>query len=223
MKRLYARTNKNKNFREQIAHKVQVQRALDKIDRLTPAELKRKKTKKTIKLSLHAREGDRRARVYADGHREWAPAGARVSRTPTSDRQHKWGKKASKPSVAIREYDRRARIRARIYGDDGRVPPHIRHDVHHRGSVFDGPQRDQCSRAQHQTQAEAQSSLQEPLGQVSADEHFQISSDTRNQTTLDNVMLLADTDRAWTVCNIHVQSFFHAITNPQTCRVLHIS
>ena len=51
MKRLYARTNKNKNFREQIAHKVQVQRALDKIDRLMPAALKRKKT---MKLPLRA-------------------------------------------------------------------------------------------------------------------------------------------------------------------------
>ena len=185
-----------------------------------PAALKRKKT---MKLPLRAQEGDRRTRVYADGRRGQAPAGAGMFRTPTSDRQYKGAKKGSKPSVANREHDRRARIRARIYGDDSRVAPRIRHDVHHHGSVLNGPQEEQCPRAQYKTHAEPQSSLQEPLGQVSADEHFQISSDTCNQTTLDNVMLLADTDRAWTVCNIHVQSFFHAITNPQTCRVLHIS
>ena len=223
MKHLYARTNKNKNFHEQIAHKVQVQRALDKIDRLMPAELKRKKTKKAVKLPLRARERDRHTRVYADMHRQPAPARACVSRTPISDRQRKGGKKASKPSVAIREHDRRARIRARIYGDDGRVPPRICHDVHHRGSALDSPQREQSSRTQRQTHAEPESSLQEPLGQVSADEHFQISNDTRNQTTLEDVMLLADTDCAWTVCNPHAQCLLHAIANPQRIRALYIN
>ena len=200
VKRMYARTNKNKNFREQIAHKVQVQRALDRIDRLTPPELKPKKSKKTIKLPSRAREEGQRARVYADPHHGPAPAKTYVPWTPTSGQPRKGGKVASKPSAASREHDRRARIRARIYRDEARISTRNHHDAQHRNGSRPVAQREEISRAQGQTHgAGPQSSVQEPLGPASADDHFQISIDTRNQTTLDDVVLRAGTDHAWKV------------------------
>lgn len=196
VKRLYARTNKNANFREQIAHKVQVQRALDRIDRLMPAELKAKKSKKTVKASSRAREEERRARIYALRHRVPAPSKAPVPRTPTGNRARKGGKVASKPSAANREHDRRARLRARIYGDAGCVSPRNRQGARPHQGIPRVAQMEQTTHAH----ASTESIVQEPLGQASADEHFQISSDTRNQTTLEDVMLRADTDQAFKVC-----------------------
>ena len=194
---------------------MQVQRALDRIDRLTPAELKPKRTKKIIKKSLHARKEDRHERVYANRRRDVGPASVHVPGTPAGDRLRK---KSSKPTVANREHDRRARIRARIFGDEQRGPPRDHRVVRERESVVHVRQpREQAPHVEEETRAGPQSAQHEPLGCASADDHFQISSDTRNQTSLDDLMVLADTDRAWTVRGGFACAHVSAITDRDLC------
>ena len=175
-----------------------------------PAELVPKRAKKIVKKSLHAREEGRRKRVYAHRHRDIAPASVHIPQTPTGNRLRQ---KTSKPSIANREQDRRARIRARIFGEEYRGPPRDHCVVRPRESVVHVREREQTPRVEQETYAGPQSAQHDPLGCVSADDHFQISSDTRNQTSLDDLMLLADTDRAWTVRGVFACERMSTITD----------
>lgn len=232
VKKMFAVTNKNKNFEGQIAHQVHLQRVLEDMARKAPSRPReREKAKETART--HVREKDRRTRIYSPAGAT-AGTGADRRRTDARDKlkqDHKATSTSSpyrKPSsnsrntahsATRRQVDRAPSARSQA-GHAGRrlskrkcvsdMSPcysRIKSNVTSSDGASTGKRKTVTLALPPLQRNGLHALVDEPLGPEAFEQHFQISEDTRNQTTLEYIKRQAHHDAAFKVCVVLIHVF----------------